>query len=682
MSGHCPRQGVPCTHISCCGLGGKRSPTVENVGIGNSRHAMIRPPLFFLAPPLLLLALVLILTAACSGPGAPTPTATSGLPTATPTAASGLPTATPTTATTLPTATPGAVRESTPPDRDLYALTQRLVTRSTEPIPRVVNAQPTSYQEGRKDTFSVLNIVTNQVYPVTATLHRVTDHAYWYVDDDFAFSLRDLEESARVFEEQIRPRIISVFGEELVPGVDNDVHLTILHTPLRGIAGYFSSADEYPVQVHPFSNEREMIYIDTSSLRLNSRDYLGTLAHEFTHAVHFRADRTEDTWINEGLAEIGKEVAGYRSSFRASYLSSPHVSLVNWPDHPSSSIPNYGGASLFMEYLAQQFGLDSLRLLMDQRADGIQGVEDYLDIVGSQRDFHQLFADWLVANFLDDPDDTAYGYVGHNVQVAGVYTIQGPASLEGEVEQYGARYYMLRLDADRASIRFQGQAQTALLPASPPDGGQCWWGNRGDSIDSTLTRRLDLSEEGSVSLTYSLWYDLEDGWDFAYLEVSTDGGVTWDIIETDHSASRDPLGNAFGPGYTGRSGWMDETVDLTSYAGLEVMLRFEYVTDDTVNGAGICLGNIAINGSELADAGWDALGFIQTDNSVSQSYIVRVMEIGQETVVRDIVLDDEQYATFTIEGLGSRVDRAVIVVSAIAEHTAMPASFELEVTVP
>ena len=164
--------------------------------------------------------------------------------------------------------------------------------------------------------------------------------------------------------------------------------------------------------------------------------------------------------------------------------------------------------------------------------------------------------------------------------------------------------------------------------------------------------------------------------------MSTDGGVTWDIIETDHSASRDPLGNAFGPGYTGQSGWMDETVDLTSYAGLEVMLRFEYVTDDTVNGAGICLGNIAINGSELADAGWDALGFIQTDNSVPQSYIVRVMEIGQETVVRDIVLDDEQYATFTIEGLGSRVDRAVIVVSAIAEHTAMPASFELEVTVP
>ncbi|MCH7705965.1 MAG: immune inhibitor A [Chloroflexi bacterium] len=254
--------------------------------------------------------------------------------------------------------------------------------------------------------------------------------------------------------------------------------------------------------------------------------------------------------------------------------------------------------------------------------------------------------------------------------------------MEEQLEQYGVRYYALNLDAAQATVRFQGQAQTALLPDSPPDGGPCWWGNRGDSIDSTLTRRLDLSQESSVTLTYALWYDLEEGWDFAYLEVSTDGGTTWDILETDHSAPLDPLGNSFGPGYTGRTGWTDETVDLTQYAGLDVLLRFEYITDDTVNGAGICLGNIAINGTELPDAGWDALGFIQTDNSVSQSYIVRVIEMGTETVIRDIPLDDDQYATFTIEGLGTSVERAVIVVSAIAEHTAIPALFELEVTVP
>lgn len=546
----------------------------------------------------------------------------------------------------------------------------------------MVNAQSPNYQQGRKDTFSVLNIVTNQVYPVSATLQLVTDHAYWYVDDDVAFSMQDLEESARLYEERIRPQIVQVFGEELVPGVDNDTRLTILHTPLSGLAGYFSSADEYPTQVHPTSNQREIIYIDTSFLELNTREYLGTLAHEFTHAVHFRADRTEDTWVNEGLAEMGRELAGYRSSFRSSYLSSTQASLILWSDNPSSSIPNYGGASLFMEYLAQQYGLDSLRLLMNQPADSIQGVQAYLEAVEAQRDFRQLFADWIVANYLDDPDDTAYGYVDQNIQVHGAYLIREPTSLEEQVEQYGVRYYTLNLDAAQATVRFQGQTQTTLLPDSLPGDGSCWWGNRGDSIDSTLTRWIDLSQQESATLTYSLWYDIENGWDFAYLEVSTDDGATWDILETNHSTSRDPLGNAFGPGYTGQIGWTIETVDLTQYAGLNVLLRFEYVTDDTVNGTGICLGNIAINNAELADAGWDALGFIQTDNSVSQSYIVRVIEIGQETVVRDISLDNDQHATFTIEGLGTGIDRAIIIVSAIAEHTAVPALFNLEVAVP
>ena len=546
----------------------------------------------------------------------------------------------------------------------------------------MVNAQSPNYQQGRKDTFSVLNIVTNQVYPVSATLQLVTDHAYWYVDDDVAFSMQDLEESARLYEERIRPQIVQVFGEELVPGVDNDTRLTILHTPLSGLAGYFSSADEYPTQVHPTSNQREIIYIDTSFLELNTREYLGTLAHEFTHAVHFRADRTEDTWVNEGLAEMGRELAGYRSSFRSSYLSSTQASLILWSDNPSSSIPNYGGASLFMEYLAQQYGLDSLRLLMNQPADSIQGVQAYLEAVEAQRDFRQLFADWIVANYLDDPDDTAYGYVDQNIQVHGAYLIREPTSLEEQVEQYGVRYYTLNLDAAQATVRFQGQTQTTLLPDSLPGDGSCWWGNRGDSIDSTLTRWIDLSQQESATLTYSLWYDIENGWDFAYLEVSTDDGATWDILETNHSTSRDPLGNAFGPGYTGQIGWTIETVDLTQYAGLNVLLRFEYVTDDTVNGTGICLGNIAINNAELADAGWDALGFIQTDNSVSQSYIVRVIEIGQETVVRDISLDKDQHATFTIEGLGTGIDRAIIIVSAIAEHTAVPALFNLEVAVP
>ena len=189
------------------------------------------------------------------------------------------------TATATATATATEIHYPTPPDRDLYDLTSRLVIKSQRPIPRVVNPMPVAYEVGRQDTFNVTDIANRDVYPLQATLHVVTDHAYWYIADGVQFNLDDLENSRqKVFEEEIYPRVTAVFGTELVPGVDNDVHLTVLHAPLSGVAGYYSSADEYPSTVHPHSNQREMIYM-TSSLLLNSRSYLACFGSR-VHSCH------------------------------------------------------------------------------------------------------------------------------------------------------------------------------------------------------------------------------------------------------------------------------------------------------------------------------------------------------------------------------------------------------------
>ena len=55
------------------------------------------------------------------------------------------------------------------------------------------------------------------------------------------------------------------------------------------------------------------------------------------------------------------------------------------------------------------------------------------------------------------------------------------------------------------------------------------------------------------------------------------------------------MGNSFGPGYSGASdGWVEDQVDLTPYAGEEVLVRFHYVTDDAINGTGLCLDTISL----------------------------------------------------------------------------------------
>ncbi len=79
------------------------------------------------------------------------------------------------------------------------------------------------------------------------------------------------------------------------------------------------------------------------------------------------------------------------------------------------------------------------------------------------------------------------------------------------------------------------------------------------------------------------------------MELSVDGGRTWRIIETPGTSPENPIGNGFGPGYTGRSGGrLPESVDLSPFAGEDLWVRFQYITDDAVNASGACFRGLSI----------------------------------------------------------------------------------------
>ena len=63
------------------------------------------------------------------------------------------------------------------------------------------------------------------------------------------------------------------------------------------------------------------------------------------------------------------------------------------------------------------------------------------------------------------------------------------------------------------------------------------------------------------------------------MEGSTDG-QHWEILKTPSGTSSNPNGASYGWAYTGPSnGWVQETLDLSRYAGQKISIRFEYVTD-------------------------------------------------------------------------------------------------------
>ena len=638
-----------------------------------------------------------------SGPlPSPTPTHTR-VPTP---AAASTPTPTPT-----PTDVPGMDSSTVsmdgifpaPPDRDLYELARSLAIKTHEPIPTIVNAQPPSYTEGREDTFWITSLDDLQTYTSQAILRLVSPHAYWYVEDDAKVSQDDLEKAAGIFENEIYPRVTSAFGAEWTPGIDNDPHITILHARLEGgVAGYFSSADEYPSIVYRHSNEREMVYLNTRAMRVGSQEYLAVLSHELQHAVHWNGDSTEETWVNEGLAEVATVVAGYSVASGRSFLHYPTISLTHWPLSAMGRGSYYGAAFLFFSYLASHYGTyEDLKMLAKEPLDGIPGITSYLSGLGYDETFRDVFKDWVVANFLDAPGNGPYSYPSDDVQVRVTARIDWSEAMDSSIPQYSAEYILVDIDdlgEGDIKLRFQGQTENALLPISLEAlGGEgeeagCWWSNRGDSISSTLTRSLDLSVVDTATLGFRIWFDIEEDWDYGYLEVSTDQGITWDIIPAPGTSPTNPVGNSFGPGYTGHSdGWERKEVDLRGYAGGQALLRFHYVTDEAIGGMGFCIGGISIPeigffDSGPGDEGWQAEGFAWTDNRVPQDYIVQVIEVAQDPKdddlaqdrVREMVLDEDNRGEMIIGSLQD-LEQVVVVVAALAPATGQEAGYTLEV---
>lgn len=126
------------------------------------------------------------------------------------------------------------------------------------------------------------------------------------------------------------------------------------------------------------------------------------------------------------------------------------------------------------------------------------------------------------------------------------------------------------------------------------------------------TKMFDLDGIDSPYLSYWIWYDTEPFYDFVYVSISSDGGNTWSILNKNHcghAGAQDCLG------YSGSSnGWAYEEYNLSDYTGRQVLLRFEYVTDQHTLGSGVMIDDVSVSGSVMASFedetdSWDLSGF-------------------------------------------------------------------------
>lgn len=354
-------------------------------------------------------------------------------------------------------------------------------------------------------------------------------------------------------------------------------------------------------------------------------DYEGTFAHEYQHLLEYYAGPGETTWLNEGLSDYAQTVTGYSDTTLPhgdpgadSHLtcfqgflgsdSFPYCgaenSLTRWDDQPNEGLADYGAAYSFVTYLADQFGPEVITFLHNDDATGLRSLQSYLDDNAPGLKTMDVLHDWAAQMALDRlVDQGARGLTRDqksrftSAQLSSAIDWAWTGSYDSPGAPANGSDYVLAMNerpvsgSTIRSLDFRGAARYAPDPLEWVVDDGALWSGEGDDLDRTLVYPVSVPAGGG-ELSFSSRYDIEEGWDFGIVQVSTDGGKTYTTIGNDNTTSEhadgaDPAIVAQLPGLTGLSdGFQPQTYDLSAYAGKEVLVSFRYMTDAAVNGNG------------------------------------------------------------------------------------------------
>jgi len=587
------------------------------------------------------------------------------------------------------------------PENDPADLAVRL--GGVDSVPDTYPDPNAPYEIGDRKEFWVIDTNSNITSKRMAVLRAVTDHVYFWIEEGVSYRQNDLDTLVFEFEEQIYPTTREFFGSEWTPGIDGDPHIYILYVSGIGVrtAGYFSSADSLHPLAHEYSNAHEMFVFNADNSPLDEPYTYGVLAHEFQHMIHWYWDRNEYSWVNEGFSELSTLLNGYDpGGFDYYFASNPDIQLTDWPNHSGSTAPHYGGSFLFMTYFMDRMGRQVSQQFMAHPENGLASIDLLFEEIsakdprtGTPITADDLVLDWALTNYILDEDvwDGRYYYPSYPEapQVFETESFYGcqPGNQPRTVSQYGTDYIRLVCSGSH-TLRFEGALKTALLPQTAHSGDFSFWSNKGDESDMTLTREFDFTGvSGPLTFSYWTWYDIETDYDYVYLLASTDG-KTWEILQTPSGTDQDPSGNSYGWGYNDVSGgdgsWIEEQVDLSTYAGQRVWLRFEYITDAAVNGEGLLLDDLSIPEigyfSDLEEdaGGWEPEGFVRVSNILPQTFrLALVIREKDQTRVEYLSLPDDNVLEIPFE-IGGDVREVTLVVLGTTRFTRQLASYQID----
>ncbi|MBB5179534.1 hypothetical protein HNQ44_000958 [Planomicrobium koreense] len=529
------------------------------------------------------------------------------------------------------------------------------------------------------------------------TLRSVGDNVEIWVANDLAYGPNNPKPADVVTQAQV-DKLKAEFDSNIYP-VATDFFgtpdtLDGSNSPLPGMVGlpegYYEGSDKvimlvdnvqdegwnnpsYPFFVAGFFwqtlenyTDRNIITIDTNSWESRLENtFFATTIHELQHLIQADNDGSEETWLNEGMSTFSEFLGGYGHGEGSInfYLDHPENSLVNWDEHGTAktgpeTIADYGQTYLFTLYMFDKFGKEFIReLAVDGTTQGMTSVNETLKRYGSDKTFTEVYQDFMAALALDNSDVSSdYNFDSIDLRELPVGTagdkrgktvdFEKAKTFEKEgVPAWGGDFKEFNFGTDVRGMEFDGvdflplQWQTTANPLDASE--QVLHANNGDEADQSLIFGATVPTD-NATLTFDHYYDIEEQWDYAAVQVSTDNGETWtslanentrsDVVEEGYPTIKENV-----PGFTGHKlNWSTETFDLSAYAGQDVLVSFRNMTDWGYNDTGwfiknVQLGDFSADGTSTDQ--FQSLGQLKGQYVDFTTTFIQTKKNGQQRVV-------------------------------------------------
>jgi hypothetical protein len=424
--------------------------------------------------------------------------------------------------------------------------------------------------------------------------------------------------------------------------------------------------------------------------------YESTTAHEFQHLIHDDWLAGDEDYMNEACSMFAEALCGYPIDPGQIewFLATPDNSLTEWGDQGGYNIlADYGAAYLWTLYLTDHYGFDFMSKYVQESGLPLSSIPRITELLPEGTSFYDVYHDWRIANLLDA--DGLYGYdsidlselyplkvheiphkkipwtgsemLGFTYTHPTQYAPKGYKLDEFRLGPFGTDYIALTGLEGENYLLFDGHDLTHY------DYGwkhidHVWESGGGDLINILLAGEAHVDPD-DPELEITTYWDIEDYWDFGFVQISTDNGETWTSLFNEwmtydydpncHNKIRDYL-----PGLTGWTvyygvPYVTMTFDLTDYADQDVLVGFRFMTDwgTTYEGWKI-YDDVLVSGVpvELENIPYEA-----------DFMVTLVAMTGSEYEVFDLSLDDLTEFGFSLID-SADFDELILIISPTSEY--------------